>query len=99
MLILELIHLQENSLNLKVAYFTNRPLSITIENEIKEKVQFSIQDIIKKIGQWVSEGSGWRIDKIDGHLLNIVKYKPTNGSIYIQLPPELRNPLRGLINL
>ena len=47
----------------------------------------------------ISEGSGWTIESIDNHYINIVKYKPLKGSSYIQLPKELRNSAKGLINL
>ena len=30
--------------------------------------------------------------------INIVKYKPLKGSSYIELPPKLRHPAKGLIN-
>ena len=51
------------------------------------------------IDKWVSEGSGWVIDRIDSHYLNVTLYKPLNGSSYIELPTELRNPKKGLINI
>ena len=51
------------------------------------------------IDKWLSEGSGWVIDRIDSHYLNVTLYKPLNGSSYIELPLELRNPIKGLINI
>ena len=39
------------------------------------------------------------IDRIDSHYLNVTLYKPLNGSSYIELPTELRNPTKGLINI
>ena len=51
------------------------------------------------IDKWISEGSGWTIDTIDGHYLNIATYKPLNGSSYIEQPIELQNPAKGLINI
>ena len=51
------------------------------------------------IDKWVSEGSGWVIDRIDSHYINVTTYKPLNGSSYIELPTELRNPKKGLINI
>ena len=32
--------------------------------------------ILKKITQWISEGSGWTIESVDNHYINIVKYEP-----------------------
>ena len=57
----------------------------------------SRQEILNTIDKWVSEGSGWVIDRIDSHYMNVTLYKPLNGS-YIELPMELRNPKKGLIN-
>ena len=59
----------------------------------------SRQEILNVIDKWVSEGSGWVIDRIDSHYLNVTLYKPLNGSSYIELPMELRNPKKGLINM
>ena len=39
------------------------------------------------------------IKSVENHYLNIVKYKPLKGSYYIQLPQELRNSAKGLINM
>ena len=67
---------------------------------VKQKpIQSSKQIILNKIAQWVSEGSGWTISSVDNHYLNIVKYKPMNGSSYMKLPEELRNSAKGLINM
>ena len=46
-----------------------------------------------------SEGLGWVIDRMDSHYINVTLYKPLNGSSYIELPTELRNPKKGLINI
>ena len=50
------------------------------------------------IAVWLSERSGWTVESIEDQHLNIVKYKTLKGSSYIELPPELRNPAKGLIN-
>ena len=59
----------------------------------------SRQEILNVIDKWVSEGSGWVIDRIDSHYINVTLYKPLNGSRYIELPTELRNSKKGLINM
>ena len=51
------------------------------------------------MAQWISEGSGWTIQSVDNHYLNIVKYEPMKGSSYIKLPQELRHNNKGLINI
>ena len=59
----------------------------------------SQQEILNTIDIWVSEGSGWTIDKIDSNYINIVVYQPLHGSSYIDLPNELKNSAKGLINI
>ena len=84
---------------IKNAYFNSTPQTIINQMEINEALQMSKQNILNLISQWISEGSGWIIQSVDSHYLNIVKYKPMKGSSYIQLPYELRNSAKGLINM
>ena len=83
----------------KPAYFNSTPQTIINQMEISDSLQSTKQLIMNKIAQWISEGSGWTVQSVDSHYLNIVKYKPMNGSSYIQLPSELRNSAKGLINM
>ena len=59
----------------------------------------SRQEILNTIDKWVSEGSGWVIDRMDSHYINVTHYKPLNGRSYTELPTELRNSKKGLINM
>lgn len=51
------------------------------------------------IEQWVSEGSGWSIESVDSHYINITKYNPLKGSSYVKHPYKLENNNKGLINI
>ena len=82
---------------LKNGYFNSTTDLIINETDIKLAIQVSQQQILNKIAQWISEGSGWTIQSIENHYINIVNYDPLKGSSYIKLPQELKN--RGLINL
>ena len=82
---------------LKNGYFNSTTDLIINETDIKLAIQASQQQILNKIAQWISEGSGWTIKSIENHYINIVNYSPLKGSSYIKLPQELKN--RGLINL
>ena len=73
--------------------------TITKPNDIEPELSMSKQEILNVIDKWVSEGSGWVIDRIDSHYINVTLYKSLNGSSYIELPMELRNPKKGLINI
>ena len=81
----------------KNGYFNSSADLIINETDIKLSLQASQQQILNKIAQWISEGSGWTIQSIENHYINIVNYNPLKGSSYIKLPQELKN--RSLINL
>ena len=83
----------------KTAYFNSKPQTIINNTEIPEASQLTKQQILNKIAVWISEGSGWTIESVDNHYLNIVQYQPIKGSSYIKLPQELRNSEKGLINM
>ena len=84
----------------KTAFFNHgKAKTITKPNNIEPKLNMSRQEILNVIEKWVSEGSGWVIDRIDSHYINVTTYKPLHGSSYIELSMELRNPKKGLINI
>ena len=83
----------------KTAYFNSKPQTIINNTEIPEALQLSQQQILNIIARWVSDGSGWTIESVYNHHLNIVQYQPMKGSSYIKLPQELRNSSKGLINM
>lgn len=60
-----------------------------------------MQQILNGIDVWISEGSGWTIEKegVLQHFVNISKYAPLRGFSYMELPKELQNPTKGLINM
>ena len=83
----------------KNAYFNSKPQTIINSTEISGALQLSKDHILNMVAQWISEGSGWVIESVDKHYLNIVKYEPMKGSSYIKLPEELRHHMKGLINI
>ena len=83
---------------LKNAYFNSPTELIINKTDIKTLLISSQQIILNRISQWVSEGSGWIINSIINHYINIAKYNPLNGSSYIDLPPELKNN-KSIINM
>ena len=84
---------------MKTAYFNSQPQTITNDTQIELALSLSKQAILNKIAVWISEGSGWTIQSVENHYINVVKYEPMKGSCYIKLPTELRNSAKGLINM
>ena len=83
----------------KTVFFNSKAKTITKAEDIEHELNMSRQEILKSIDQWISEGSGWVIDRIDSHYINVTTYTPLHGSNYIELPTELKNPKKGLINI
>ena len=83
----------------KTAFFNGKAKTITKVDDIEPELNMFRQEILNVIDKWVSEGSGWVIDRIDSHYLNVTLYKPLNGSSYIKLPAKLGNSRKGLINI
>ena len=83
----------------KSAYFKSIAQTVINKTQIELALKLSKQQILKKVAQWISEGSGWVVLSVDNHYLNIVKYEPMRGNSYIKLPNELCNSSKGLINL
>ena len=54
---------------------------------------------MRRIDNWTNEGSGWIVESIDGEYVNISAYSPLVGNTYIELPDELKNPVKCLINI
>ena len=84
---------------MKTAYFNSQPQTITNNTQIELALSLSKQVMLNKIAVWISEGSGWTIQSVENHYINVVKYEPMKGSSYIKLPNELRNSAKGLINM
>ena len=55
--------------------------------------------MLNSLDIWISEGSGWVIDNIEGFYINVANYAPLSGSSYIQLPKVLNNSRKSLINI
>ena len=91
--------LSKDEIVYKTAYFNSKPKTIINNTEIPEALQSSKDHILNMIAQWISEGSGWTVESVDNHYLNIVQYQPMKASSYIKLPQELRHHRKGLINM
>ena len=55
--------------------------------------------VTPNIQQLLGNYSGWIIDSVIEHNMNISKYSPLAGGSYIKLPKEFNYPRKGLINI
>jgi len=61
------------------------------ENKIKGYFEDTFEKINNKLDQWVKEGSGWEVEKIELVYVNIARFQPLRGGTYLPLPEKLKN--------
>ena len=71
----------------------------TVINSVKYDFDKFFQEILYRIDNWINQGSGWIIESIAAQHVNISIYCPLIGSTHIESPGELKNPMKGLINI
>ena len=78
-------------------YFNS--LTITVIGSNKFGLNQAFQEIIYRLENWISNGSGWIVEEIISQYLNISSYLPLSGSTYIKLLIELRHAMKSLISI
>lgn len=64
---------------------------IYMDKKIGTIVEESFMKLLAEEDAYVSRGSGFTLQSIDGLLLAVYKYTPMSGSSYIQLPKSIMN--------
>ena len=70
---------------MKNGYFNSKADLITNETDIKLAIETSQQQILNKIAQWISEGSGWTILSIENHYIKHSQLQPIERIILHQI--------------
>ena len=65
----------------------------------KFKLDQSFQEIMYRLENWISHGSGWIVEETISQYLDLSSHLPLSGSSYIKLPKELNHLMKGLINV
>ena len=81
-----------------VSFFKSKTWEIINKNDIETVISDAGNDLINRISEWMSEGSGWVIKSVNKHEIDIFKYKLLRGSSYLPLPEKVKNKKR-LINI
>ena len=81
------------------AFYLNSFVKTVINYDFDDSIDKSISEILFRLDNWINEGSGWVIERVNDQYLNISQYSPLVGSSFIELPKELKNPKKGLLNL
>ena len=73
---------------MNIGFFKSNAREIINENDIETVISDAGNDLINKISEWISEGSGWVTKSVDKHEIDISKYKSLRGSSYLPLPEK-----------
>ena len=71
-----------NEIEYSPVYFNS--LTKTVINSYKFGLDQSFQEIIYRLENWISHGSGWIVEERISQFLNISNYRPLSGSTYIK---------------
>ena len=63
------------------------------------KLEKFFEEILYTIDVWINNGSDCIIELIESQYSNISAYRPLSGSSYMDLPIDLKNLKKGLINI
>ena len=75
------------------------PQILTDESQIDKTMQLAGDTLITRAHHFLRQGSNWQILSVNFQYIDILLYNPLEGSSYIELPKELQNPRKGLINI
>ena len=81
------------------AVYLNSFVKTVINYDFDDSIDKSFSEILFRLDNWINAGSGWVIERVNDQYLNISHYAPLVGSSFIELPRELKNSKKGLINL
>ena len=87
----------DGSIEFSPVYFNST--TKTVINSDEFGLDQSFQEILYRIDNWINQRSGWIVESIEAFYLNVNSYSPLTGSTCIELPDELKNSRKGLINI
>ena len=92
-LVLQFKKIQSDDKILYSTFYSNSKAETVInENDIDDVFESIYSTIISNMQKYIGQGSGWIIDSVIDHNINISKYNPLADSSYIKLPKELDHP-------
>ena len=72
------------------AVYLNSFVKTVINYDFDDSVAKSFSEILFRLNNWINEGSGWVIERVNDQYLNITQYALLVGSSFIKLPGELK---------
>ena len=70
------------------AVYLNSFVKTVINYDFDDSIDKSFSEILFRLDNWINEGSGWVIERVNDQYLNISQHAPLVGSSFIELPKE-----------
>ena len=81
-----------------VGFFKSNAREIINETDIQTVISDAGNELINRISEGISEGSGWVIKSVDKHEIDISKYMPLRGYSYLPLPEKIKKATINIQN-
>ena len=62
-------------------------------------MQSAGDSLMTRAHHFLRQGNNWQIISVNSQYIDILVYKPLEGSSYIELPKESHNSKKGLVNI
>ena len=72
------------------AVYLNSFVKAVINYDLDDSADKSFSEILFRLDNWINEGSGWVIERVNDQYLNITQYALLVGSSFIKLPGEFK---------
>ena len=82
---------KEDEMIFTTNYFNGGQKIVLLERDLDEKLDSSIQEIQRRVEEFINNGSGWVYEETIEVSLNVFKYHPTRGGTFIQMPNWIKN--------
>ena len=79
-------------------HFNAGTQTVLHEGDLDEKIDFSMQQIVRRVEEFLQLGSGWVYEETSKIDLSVFKYRPQRGGTHIPTPPPY-DKKRSLINI
>ena len=73
------------------ATFSGELVTLLLEGDFDEQFDDQVDIILKRLNEFVRNGSGWTVERVVNLSVRIAAYKPTSGSNYIKSPKYIVN--------
>ena len=90
---------KDNGEESRTWYFHSGAQIVLHEGDLEEKLNFSMQEIVRQVDKYLKNGSGWVYEETSKIDLYVYKYKPFRGGTYIPTPSPYNKKKNSLVNI